>query len=767
MTETLLHSLIVAPSPLPQFKYIYRNLESRIFADKNLVAEFLRTKESSESVELVKELVNRLCFESNYPPPYYLLLNNIDTEDSDINKATGGSYTPQDHFSHSLNLYLLVIYVYFYHPTFNKALTSFFSNKRDEPTHNRLLQSTKDFVSSWKYFCLYDDISYPIEILYKVLNNNGTESFPTVNKDQFNNYLNCFNDFSSLLCRDYVSKAISKLFITKKLLADDQNKTIKDIFTNLNYSFVKLGSNELISPDEVIEEYEGYIGIDKIYTYDHVKMLLDFVPNNEMITVLIDASSDNPVGFFRTGNNGEKELFSSNRAHGLSKDRLREMLLNDDIVSNRGYRLMYLFNNLSSLQSRVLNQCNIDIGHLDSACNLLFKLEEMRQDKYSFSRIEDAQIFGKYLFNCYKMIRDKFRELFSSCEDYLEVSNVTIKNGKRIYERYMKNTLSETITRNFSRILSKKLSKVSEETTEFSSDDKVEIEKELLKKLRKHINADVVDSILKEVATGASNDIVNIIKSEIKETNSLARIFYKVIKLLGFQVCKGATHLFEDRAEYELLVETCKSNSTIAQIYENINNRFLTEHGVSVDSLFSYRSKATRYDHGVFSFLYYLYCNSISFDIIQNSQNQCKIKYLVWDTNQQKIQTKLISNYKFVVEQTAYAILCHNIYSDVFKSKYSRDWMIRINSSPFVYFCCLMDSLQLWNRQKYYKHTTHLWNPAFSYSDYDIFINDDQLTIKFLTRIKKFEDLKRRQIDGMNSYLEHCTDYISIIMAPQ
>lgn len=283
INQTLLESLFWNPKPLPRKERIYLILRDRIFPGPELYIEFLSIHEAYEKIELAKDILQRLCFEANFPPPFSLFTNLINCERDSANRSGSPGYLPQDHLVHIVNTYLLGIYVFFYHPTFNRDLSNCFKNRRVDENYDPMLNSTKDFVSSWKYFCLFHDIAYPIESLLKGPSAQGKESLP---------YTGIYNHIPKHLKAEWSAEAISRLVLIWELLHDSKNVELQSIFYRLDYEYRDANGQEFrYSP------YQGYLGIDKVCSYEHLKLFLGFIPKEDIISVLFDAFSELPLGF--------------------------------------------------------------------------------------------------------------------------------------------------------------------------------------------------------------------------------------------------------------------------------------------------------------------------------------------------------------------------------------------------------------------------------------------------------------------------------------
>lgn len=776
MTETLLNSLLVNPKPIARYGGIYKSIEHRLFPDKSHFIEFLQTDDSTERIQLAKGIMKRICFDSNYPPPFRLLLNVLDTEGEHANKASGGAYLPQDHFVHMLNLYLLGVYVFFYHPTLNKSLVSFFSNVRNEQTRNRNLNGIKDFLSSWKYFCLFHDLSYPLEILYKVKKDEktGEDVFHKPPKKLFERYLDIYNHIPEMSNRECLAEAVAKLYMANQLLGDYQNSPIANYFRNLDYSFTNK-EKQMLSSADIADSYSDFIGIDKIYTFDHFKALLNFIPGDELLTVLLEVSTGNPIGFLRHKDE-TKEIYVISKSNSVNRDRLENMLVNDEYLMDERYRIMYFVKDIAVLKSKIMESCGINEGDFAAAKHLIQNELEANQQNYAyipFYRIDNPQSFGSYLFQTYECVTEKFDAIFlnnklgqySIPEHYMTSGVATTQNRSQIYEKYMRDDFTENLSRIISGYFKKNVPDIVKHMKRVESDKSEVIQTELFKTLSTHFNPVAVSEILESACGQFSDDMVTNLRKEINETNALTKTFMNMCKNMSLNDLKGITHVATSGVAIQTLLSAIKSNNVLKCIVENIDKKLSNEHQVTLDRLLEYRTIFTRYDHGILSCLYYLYSCGIVFGIIDDpSIKTPKLKFLIWDVDENHHQTKLIDNYRYVVEQTAYSILCHNIFAEPFKQRYNHKWQIKLSASPFAYFCSLMDSLQIWNREKYMSHVSHIWRPEFSYSDYDIYVKNDQLVIQFLSKIKNFEKLKTEKVNSLNDFLVQCTDHISVVM---
>ena len=100
INANLLNALFISPKPLTEKIETYNLLFARIFPEKEGFINFLSTNDENQKLKIAKRLIQRLCFESNFPPAYELLINLLTFEDSEVNQSKNNMYVPQDHFIH-------------------------------------------------------------------------------------------------------------------------------------------------------------------------------------------------------------------------------------------------------------------------------------------------------------------------------------------------------------------------------------------------------------------------------------------------------------------------------------------------------------------------------------------------------------------------------------------------------------------------------------------------------------------------------------------
>ena len=171
INQTLLTRLFTNPTPQPKRKEVlayYNRLHSRMFPDSEIFIEFLTAQNIDRQYESAEHIIQRLCYFSNFPPSYYAMMDVVCVEHFQKDGiSSADNHIPRDHFLHLVFLYLLGIYIFFYDALFYSKIVDSNRFERDDTVlgNNIEYSCLKDFISEWKYFCLFHDVGYTPEIL--------------------------------------------------------------------------------------------------------------------------------------------------------------------------------------------------------------------------------------------------------------------------------------------------------------------------------------------------------------------------------------------------------------------------------------------------------------------------------------------------------------------------------------------------------------------------------------------------------------------------
>jgi len=618
INENLLNSLFISPNPLSEKKEIYNYLFDRIFPDRYNFQRFLSVYDFNDKLELAKSLIKRLCFESNFPPAYEILINLLDYENSESNQSISTDYIPQDHFIHILNSYIFGVYLFFYHPLISKKLTEHFIGNRNEDNINPALSASKDFISFWKYFCLYHDICYPIESAFEFDKNKQL----IVKSSSFLNYLTPFENLPFSFFREWISIALSRFLSVYDLVTDIENKDINKVFINKKSVFLNINNHDKLDYQETTEKFKDYKLIDKLYSFEHFKLFTTFIKKQNILIVLIDKYSENPIGF-KYFENDEEIIYKIQYYYDdLSGLDLEYYLDNeDDNLSNR-FIIKFC---VKGAYECFLNICpNYGMGkinneHFQKLKKHLVKFNDIHNQNLLFEGISESSELNTYIYNYYIQI-------YNYCSDVFKDEDVKtfIKDPKEIKKIRDKDLFSDIYKTGLDNLIVEQLNEIIDNCS-------LGYKKKIIDWLGSKQNDTDLEMILKTILLSIINyqkdnldEINNTIRTELKEKvlfdqkgeNTLIHILSKIGNSIYIE------ELFNPSSNYRLKLKDYNWNdfvntydrikndcsfikNIIEKTNEYINNK--TNHAINCVNDFSkhYKNRNFAIDHGIMG--YYLY----------------------------------------------------------------------------------------------------------------------------------------------------------------
>lgn len=775
----LLNALFISPTPLPEKLETYNLLFNRIFPDKEGFIKFLSTNDVNEQLKIAKTLMQRLCFESNFPPAYDLLINLLAFEHSELNQSKSNMYVPQDHFIHELNSYIFGIYLFFYHPILNKKLTSHFIGIRSEDNINPVLSATKDFISFWKYFCLFHDIAYPIESAYKLDTN---DKKIRIKEDKYKEFLEPYDNIYLSSYKEWISSTLSRYITIYDLLFDPENKDINQMFINKSASYFCTNKKECnYSATELISLFKEYTCIDKLYSFEHYKLFTGFVNKNDILLLLIDKYTEVPIAFKFYRNNDKLMYKIKCYYFDLSNLGIEYFLDTDEDLFSDRYKLQFCIKNCSNQFEKI----NISYGYskfnnvkFQQIKNVLFKNQEQKK---KFDRVTDASELENYIFEYFQLIYNYCNCILKS-NDMLKYfsSSYLFKliKDKEIYLNNYKENFHEIIKETIISYLDFNTQKKDSEFQKWLfNDNQNEI------KLEKIIN-DILANIFKKIESKKEVDKINadirkkinhLIENEQIEENTLIEIICKIARVIlpdfsnGFtdeQLCcnnfdiKSFVNSFDRYKENDFISNILKSLETFLK-------SFVASDNCIKNIILNYRNDFFPLDHGIFGAYIYILSEYISYNVLINTFSSNKtiakvVSTLIWPVSFENYQKKLIENYNTISSDIAKSIFAHNIYSKYFNKVFQdANWKININSEPCCYFAMLVDALQVWDRRKY-NHVSIDYNIFFESDSFNISVHDKKLCISMRCHSKNIEKSYNKFIKSFDEYLSDASALLSI-----
>ena len=810
VVKTLLNDLFINPNPLPSRVEIYQQLQNRIFPNKELFVKYLTTDDSNELTEIAKQLVQRLCFESHFSPPYSLLLNLLEFEKSDANKPDSGTYIPQDHFQHTLNTYLLGIYIFFYQPQINKRLTQEFMTRTDEG--NPILNATKDFVSFWKYFCLFHDISYPLEAGYK-----RNEKGVTLD-EKFIKYVDCFNNIPIQLMYEWIATIISNLIVINDVLNDSDNLFLPEFFTN-NYVFTAGRADGSVLTTEIIrQELSDYMCLDKVSDFDHYKIFSGFVDEKEHIVVAFNLLSGEPVGirWYDDENKTFSDCMVDNILCSQYHDDIKKLLISEEpIRSNKFGVRHFVRNGKKSFHNSLKGVAgpNSDIivaqvkGYLDSlSFDQTVFTESQCSDLSLVVTPEDLNELVFYYYNkAYRYIEKSFEsspysETMLKCitkkntEKYLDYmaskfSSIIIAESKEQIEQTASNSsdkLKEWMNEGYP-VTDEGLSvyaasaakkyQLSDYIKEFidtgfrlSDDQKTAIAENIAAKITNDIHTSMFET---EGVVTLFDYLFNNLKKFVKDNTKEGVSFNTIKKIVLAPLNDPSTKkVFEEIDSFVKgrIYTNCENEVESIKYAQHKIDKKLP--GCSLEEMLErYRNEKakTTIDHGLMGSVILLYSQMLAHCFIPEIKTEngkyknsaaAFLSPLFWSIDTKNYYKKLISNYTVVFSRAFSSVLCHNIYPDYLDWVSDRKWRFNLREDPCEYYGMFIDALQLWRRDKYHHHYIS-FIPLYSMDSYDIKAGSKTIALSVHGYTKDIKTLNDRLM-GYDGYLQNFSSLVKL-----
>lgn len=782
VNETLTVKLFTNPAPLGERKDIFDSLYQRMFPCKDVFVLFLKA-DMNEQIECAKYIIQRLCFESNFPPPYSLMTNLTDFEHGEENLAYNDTYIPQDHFLHIVYMYLLGIYVYFYMPNMNSVLTNEFIRKRRDKSYFATLDAAKDFLSYWKYFCLYHDLAYPVE---RKLKDKKRESHV---EDQIK-YITPINEMLALIFKEILAECTAKLVVLWQLINDKNNIPFSNMLLALpdTDTLWESGDRQRFEMADIKAKFEHYKKIDKIYFYEHFKIFSGYLANKSYLIVLFDAKNEQPIAIREKSGDEAVYFFLKTANIRISRMEAKKLLDNEDATIPGKYKLRFF------------------IRYDEYECKDFFfkdeSLQEFGEDRYeavvslltsdfakrpmpivTFPKITTGEGLGNYTFQVYCNVMAYLDKMMKTGEDLSKIPSTTLKLDmiKEQYLQLLKENLQKEIEDSFFEA--------------FELDKQIDVDA-LVKKQKGQILSinDITQTIDNAFCTIFASEVIKKKKEEIAEkiagklldklerakagNGALVDLLYACNKCVAQEGEKVElkfgmtpdciTDLYQTYYKDELTKLIIGSLQTDVQ---RRMDKFAPKIECSLDQWMNkYRTRYSAFDHGIVDSLLFLssiqyYRRTVEKVFQENEAFPRLLSTLCWNVDHKKYKFKLQEDYGHVCQAVMNSIFYHNIYPSALEEIYGgmqKDWSYTFQDTPTVYFAMMIDSLQIWGRDKYYSKGALDYWPNISSDGVNIFIRDDHIILQLEAYNNNLAKLEKKYISDVEKYLKELSTFVQL-----
>ena len=187
---------------------VYLALYDDIWPCEKYFKQFLASTDTSVKIQCAKKIFYYFNMYNEILVPDFFIDELISIQQHNLKKNNG--YIPQDHLIHSINLYILGVYVFFNIEVFHRKLL-------EEYHESNYVNKIKLFLREWRMFSLYHDIGYVLEI-------NVDESGCVKNNSCIKKYI----EMSEILLHKHIIHSVTKLIVNVHIINTSNKKLVID-----------------------------------------------------------------------------------------------------------------------------------------------------------------------------------------------------------------------------------------------------------------------------------------------------------------------------------------------------------------------------------------------------------------------------------------------------------------------------------------------------------------------------------------------------------
>lgn len=698
-----------------------------------------------EKAKIATKIIYFLSFTSSFYLPNRYLHNLFNLENSSI-KDDKNSFIPQDHFIHSVYLYLLGIYVFFYHDGINIAIKEFFKNSRlnsDNNTYlNRKVKSDKiiisDFIMSWRLFSFGHDIGYPWE-------NDGGRDFEKFRKPFF--------DIKKSIEKELSLRIISKLFTLDKILENNQEiKFEKAVSKRIIGKWYQQNMSKLdieTLDASKIDDFKDYIRLPKIDGPMYARTIASAFKDGDLIAVLESKISEFPVLIIFQDENGFKIIsrYNDTSRYG-QKEYLCRLAFSFGTHDNSNLYWRYYAINPKNcvenfIKSSIGKSCSIKYSKFKSG------LTGIKLGKTSL--ITNNSEFSKFSFEVYNYFISSFYSdvKFSDQDDVDDHSTGDMAN--KLLNKLLKQN-NPAFINDICEILKGKLLDNSK-NIKFSDINISDINESTKVYFSKW-------NTINELSTDIARDFFPKIRTIISKFTTEVNLFQEIRAIINNNIEQNILFDKEKNAVDADAVESCEVAKKLLGRLVSFNCPYVKNDAGenTLQKIISYKPQYIKndcdkfIDHGVASSVTIIAIQNIINKIIDNvksDQSNFISKLLCLGLNISPKCNQKFSEHAIcaINRESILAIMMHNLFPENFKKSEDKKYRIKLQDTPLTFLGCLCDTLQPWDRMKSlnlgeidYVYKTTISNFNLNVRNNYIYISERGNSISFKDRIAKLKN---------------------------
>ena len=728
---------------------LYRKYFRRIWPCPQEFQAFLQAESTQQQISSAVKIVERMSYTANFPLPRSIFQNLLCVEHWGTDRIESG-YVAQDHVIHSINLYVLGIYLFFNHSLFHRRLIQYFEGAR-EPSNSLespLESASKAFFTAWRIFALYHDVGYFFE---RTVDQDGIF---TIDRDIKLEMLESYNHLSDEILYDLTVRALSRYLFADIIFKQSNIKFGKHFRVNrstspagwrmINDTF-QVTSGERMEED--IKPFSDYNLLYQIDSWLGFKQLLPCIKQPENVLTVLKDKTLRPVAvcFRREGHTYtyyKKELtwppekllqiyrFGSEEFH--EEDFLCEYYLSPE--ANNLFSLpqdQYYKTQLALIGQQVRAKLSGEFTLMPNdheTENLLFKISQWIRERVPMDQLNlDGHEAGRRAAE--KANQDLLRDIVNS---YVRKQIADYQFAK------------EHITDDLGRLIA-----------------------QLKKKLgQKEFVLEVQNAYTEYINQDPDRQSVSILHTFLRNSIVKAREQWEMDKLPGWI-------LYEKLPSGGWKIELCQTDRseeclTQAALFELENA--LDEQAKALDLNIAqlkryYDGRYSTCDHGVLSARIVREGYAVFQAVCQNIDEVPFLRY-AWPVSEQMFPSDVPKKDADIFAKAIFSILLHNVYAkkDWDKSPGGIRYKQKLAVNPFSYFCAFCDNLQLWDRPRLMEPSQMASLPElYGGSTFDLFV--DQNSIRLICGTRDIKNFLERIIDALKDYMEDAANIIRVTAA--
>ena len=710
ITKTFRELLLAAPHPLNPG--LYAANYNLMFPDVEHFEHFLESSRHDDQVRHARLILLRLASESAFTPTNRLILNLLDFESHlGGHRATG--FVGRDHFVHLVHLYLLGLYVFWYHNGFHKSLLTYFrtqreSNLRSVGDNSADASGVGLFLTAWTNFVLMHDVFYPMEI-----QGGNPNYFP---------YIKPLGKISKNLEKEFALQCLSRLLAFQMLIDASAQTTLKESYQ----SDIRSGTFGRSTLQGHLFERNAF-DISRWLESKKMPMslgssllaVLEAIFGLPKVLMAIERSSDRrPVWLMECGSRIEL-ILEDNLRNIKSRERLNQVLSGArrgiyDYGELDEFEIVFFVTDFTASLTEAYAICTAQSETGAADIRELAK-SYARSDPVPFSVASAYRDFNDCAFHTYQAILRDLDYLLDDDEFPSSVSrlNQQFKSAKRAIKSLEKRLLRE---------LHSHLSEQVKRRAKHLADEGYRITNENLARYITELLLPLADT--KNQAQIFSSRMTHQLKRQIEADSVLRRVYAKIRSQIGktcaFPEDDWSEHS-DDCQKHVLQGWLCNSRSDVLQ---SLFRRLRASNRTTLESLKSYRPDYVEegyafVDHGIGAALLGAQIGERLLKVWREDEDQKSVP--MWLAT--LFRSRCSGCERLILEEICYAILVHNLYPESFTASDDQQFRTRLSDSPFAFFAIFCDSLQPWDRKR-------LANPAYADGAYGTIADDFDVSIR-------------------------------------